>query len=83
MKKTYKYLSLLAVGAALVAGVSSCTKNTVDPDPSTPPQKSIAELVSTDRNFSILRAAVTRANLTGALSAAGPLTLFAPNNDAF
>ena len=83
MRKTHKYLSLLALGVVLMAGVSSCTKNTVDPNPSTPPQKSITEIVATDKNFSILRAAVTRANLTGALSAAGPLTLFAPNNDAF
>ncbi len=83
MRKTHKYLSLLALGVALMAGVSSCTKNTVDPNPSTPPQKSITEIVATDKNFSILLAAVTRANLTGALSAAGPLTLFAPNNDAF
>ncbi len=83
MRKTHKYLSFLALGVALMTGVSSCTKNTVDPNPSTPPQKSITEIVATDKNFSILLAAVTRANLTGALSAAGPLTLFAPNNDAF
>ncbi|PKP46699.1 MAG: fasciclin [Bacteroidetes bacterium HGW-Bacteroidetes-11] len=34
-------------------------------------------------NFSILVEAVVKANLAGALSAAGPFTVFAPTNDAF
>jgi len=34
-------------------------------------------------NFSILVEAVVKANLVGALSAAGPFTVFAPTNDAF
>ena len=45
-------------------------------------QLSIAETVNTNADFSILKAAITRANLTDALSK-GTLTVFAPNDVAF
>ena len=44
--------------------------------------QSIADIVSTNPSFSILKAAVTKAGLVGALSG-GTLTVFAPDNDAF
>ena len=45
-------------------------------------QQSIAEIVSNNPNFSILKAAVIKAGLVSALST-GTLTVFAPDNDAF
>jgi transforming growth factor-beta-induced protein len=47
------------------------------------PAGNIVEIGSATPRFSTLVSLVTAANLGGALSAAGPLTVFAPNNDAF
>jgi transforming growth factor-beta-induced protein len=49
---------------------------------STAPQQSIADIVSNNPNFSILKAAVVKAGLVSALSS-GALTVFAPDNEAF
>jgi uncharacterized surface protein with fasciclin (FAS1) repeats len=48
-----------------------------------PPAGNIVEVAIADPNFSYLVAAVVRANLAGALSGSGPLTVFAPTNQAF
>lgn len=48
-----------------------------------PPPKNIVETAQSDARFSILVEAVTAADLGAALSAPGPLTVFAPTNDAF
>ena len=48
-----------------------------------PPDKNIVQTAQALPQFSILVEAVMAANLQGALSAAGPLTVFAPTNDAF
>ncbi len=48
-----------------------------------PPTKNIVEVAQGDPQFSTLVAAVVKADLTGALSAEGPLTVFAPTNTAF
>jgi uncharacterized surface protein with fasciclin (FAS1) repeats len=53
-----------------------------DDDNDTPAQPTIAEVVNTTADFSLLRAAVTKAGLGSALSS-GNLTVFAPNNAAF
>ncbi len=45
-------------------------------------QQTIADIVGSDSRFTLLRAAVTRANLGSALST-GTLTVFAPTDDAF
>lgn len=39
--------------------------------------------IQTNENFTALRAAVAKAGLNEALSGSGPLTLFAPNDEAF
>ena len=44
---------------------------------------SIPEIVTTNKDFSTLLAAVAAAGLVEALSAEGPFTVFAPTNDAF
>ncbi len=53
-----------------------------DDDDSPAAQQNIAAIVSTNPDFSILNAAITRAGLSSALSS-GTLTVFAPDNAAF
>lgn len=48
-----------------------------------PPSGNIVQMAQANPNLSYLVAAVLRANLQGALSGDGPLTVFAPTNDAF
>ena len=48
-----------------------------------PANKNIVETAASLPSFSVLVEAVTAAGLQGALSGAGPLTVFAPTNDAF
>ena len=48
-----------------------------------PPTKTIAQLATDEPNLSLLLTAVVRANLAGAVSAAGKYTVFAPTNSAF
>lgn len=48
-----------------------------------PPTGTIVDAIKSNPNFTFLLAAVTRANLVTALSGAGPLTVFAPTDDAF
>ncbi len=48
-----------------------------------PPSGNIVEMAQADTSLSYLVAAVVTANLQGALSGAGPFTVFAPTNDAF
>lgn len=44
---------------------------------------SVVEIAVSNPDFSILVEALTKADLAGALSADGPFTVFAPNNEAF
>lgn len=46
-------------------------------------KKNIVEIAASNNNFTTLVAAVKAAGLVDALSAPGPLTVFAPTNDAF
>ena len=46
-------------------------------------EKTIAGLVSSDPDYSILVTALTRTNLVGTLDGTGQFTVFAPNNAAF
>lgn len=48
-----------------------------------PPAGNIVEVAAANPNFSYLVAAVQRAGLVNALAGAGPLTVFAPTNQAF
>ncbi|MGZ3924455.1 MAG: fasciclin domain-containing protein [Flavisolibacter sp.] len=48
-----------------------------------PPQGNIVEVAAANPNFSYLVAAVQRAGLVSALAGPGPLTVFAPTNQAF
>merc|ERR1711872_618242 len=47
------------------------------------PEKTIAEVASSDPRFSTLVDVLTKADLASVLSTPGPFTVFAPTNDAF
>jgi transforming growth factor-beta-induced protein len=59
------------------------TKVDASADASAPAAKNIVEIAAGDSRFTSLVAAVKKAGLVDALSAPGPLTVFAPTNDAF
>ena len=68
----------LLLGASSFA-VSSCKKD--DPAPAVP--KTIADVVIEGANFTLLKAALTKAGLVSTFQAAGTFTVFAPTDDAF
>lgn len=72
---------LIAVFALVV---TSCGDDDSD-NPSNPmaDEKTIAELVSENDNYSSLLAALQKTGLDATLAGAGNFTVFAPNNDAF
>ncbi|WP_425091529.1 fasciclin domain-containing protein [Tropicimonas sp. S265A] len=67
--------SLVAVGA--LTALTACGTNTGEGT------ASIARLVTTSPDFSTLLAAASAADLTDVLASEGPLTVFAPTNEAF
>jgi uncharacterized surface protein with fasciclin (FAS1) repeats len=80
MKKYLKKLQAAGLLALLVPALLLTGCN--DDDNNAQPQQSIALVVNTNSDFSLLRAAVTKAGLGDALNS-GTLTVFAPNNAAF
>ena len=67
------------VGALLIAALSACGGGDDDQMQST----NIVQVAQKDSRFSVLVEAVQAAGLSETLSAPGPLTVFAPTNDAF
>lgn len=70
---------------ASTAVFTACNKvpDVEDITPSTPSGQTIAEIISTDANYSILKAAATKAGVLGVLgNKNNKLTLFAPDNAA-
>ena len=68
----------LVLSSLLLAAVGlTVAQNTMTKD------KNIAEVVSSDPNFSTLLTAVKAAGLVETLSGKGPFTVFAPTNEAF
>ncbi len=77
LRKLNRLFLMLTIGTVLTGALTSCDKD----DPAPAPQ-TITDIVNSNANFSLLKQAVTKAGLGGALSA-GSLTVFAPDNDAF
>lgn len=76
-----RYLSLM-LSLGFVLSFSSC-KDDTDP-PIVPDEgETIVDIAAANPNFSTLVAAVGQAGLVDALSQDGPLTVFAPTDDAF
>lgn len=71
---------LLAAGAALSLGLTSCNDDNDTPAIET---QTILEIASSTPAFSTLTSAVETAGLGETLASDGPITVFAPNNDAF
>ncbi len=80
MKKYLRKIQSAALFALLAPALLLTSCN--DDDNDAQPEQTIAQVVNTNADFSLLRAAVQRANLGNALSS-GNLTVFAPNNAAF
>jgi uncharacterized surface protein with fasciclin (FAS1) repeats len=74
-------LAALAALAALTG--TACGDSSDGSSSSSAPTRNIVQLAQATPDLSILVEAVTAADLGGALSGAGPLTVFAPTNAAF
>lgn len=72
---------LVVLAALFVLGTAGCDEDQIV----TPPvvEQNIVQVAQGNPDFSILVAAVTKADLGTTLSGAGPFTVFAPNNAAF
>lgn len=80
--KNLMILAVLAVSLLLIVGCSDDDNNPVTA--STPnPALDIVETAAAAGNFTTLLAAAEAAGLVGALKGDGPLTVFAPTDDAF
>lgn len=88
MKRTINILkSIIPLFALGVIGFTSCNKNVPEANPLAGPVQAgstIGEVLNTNANFSILKAAVTKAGLMNAVSDKNNLfTVFAPSDAAF
>ena len=85
-KLNFKLKSIALMMTAVIV-LAACDKDETEdmtPTPTPLPQeKNIVETAQSLPQFSILVDAVVKAGLVDALSADGPLTVFAPTNDAF
>ena len=70
-------LGLLFIFGTFV--VTGCEKD----DKTTPANQTISAYAGSDKNFSILVEALTKADLVNVLNGSGNFTVFAPTNDAF
>jgi uncharacterized surface protein with fasciclin (FAS1) repeats len=80
MIKNWMQLLLATLTVSLMSACGGNDDN--DPRP-TPVNSNIVAVAQSDARFSILVEAVVAADLAGALSQPGPLTVFAPTNEAF
>jgi Fasciclin domain/TAT (twin-arginine translocation) pathway signal sequence len=86
MKRQFLKYALAASAAAVLAACGGGSDPVVPPGNGVvppPPSQNIVQLAQATPELSILVEAVVAADLAGALSAPGPLTVFAPNNAAF
>ena len=81
MKNTVLRSITLILAATSILFVSSCSEDKEE-NP-VPQMKTIAEVASSNADFSILVSALQKADLVTTLNSAGPFTVFAPDNAAF
>lgn len=80
-RRTFGLLTTVLMGFALT--FTAC-KDESNENPNTiVPTQNITQTVGANTNFTLLNAALTRANLGATLSGTGPFTVFAPTDDAF
>ncbi|MEE2834466.1 MAG: fasciclin domain-containing protein [Myxococcota bacterium] len=89
---TLKRSNRLAAVVLVAFGTTACpaeeTDEPADAGPAAvadagPASNTIADIASSDENFSTLLAVVQKADLVSVLAGDGPLTVFAPTNEAF
>ena len=80
MKTKMRKFQILFVAISIATVFASCSK---DDDKDMTESKNIVQTASSDPQFSMLTAALTKAGLLSALEGEGPFTVFAPTNDAF
>jgi len=78
MKTKNYFLGLILLSTSLF--VAACEK---EDEKALTTDQTVAEYALSDKNFSILVEALTKAELVGVLNGAGNFTVFAPTNDAF
>lgn len=89
MKKNImtRWIKQVAIAGAILSVFAACNKELPKAEPivqPTPTGQTIADIINTDANFSILKAAVTKAGLTNLLSdKSAVFTVFAPDDNAF
>lgn len=71
--------SMMVSAAALLLSFTAC-KDDAEPMPI---DNTVVGIVSSSADFSTLKSAVTKADLTATLSGPGPFTVFAPSNKSF
>ncbi|MHC1706678.1 MAG: fasciclin domain-containing protein [Bacteroidales bacterium] len=81
MKANILKLSFAMAALATATFFTSCSKDDDDNNNNSP--ENIVQVASSNSDFSILTAALTKAGLVSALEGTGPFTVFAPNNAAF
>jgi uncharacterized surface protein with fasciclin (FAS1) repeats len=74
-----KVALFVALTALLTYSFSACKKT----ESTVPTLPTVNELISSGSKFTLLKAALVRAGLDGALGQAGTYTVFAPSDDAF
>lgn len=82
IKFNLKSIALLMVAVVVLGACKKDDDEDITPMPQ-PQEMNIVETAQADAQFSILVEAVVKAGLADALQADGPMTVFAPNNDAF
>ncbi len=82
IKFNLKSIALLMMAVVVLASCKKDDDENITPMPQ-PQEMNIVETAQSDAQFSILVEAVVKAGLADALQADGPMTVFAPNNDAF
>ena len=88
MKISFNHIKKqFAIGLIGMLGLTAACDPTFEYEPGPRPNSGLGvdmlTFIQTNENFTSLRAAVAKAGLDEALSGSGPLTLFAPNDEAF
>ncbi|ULQ54102.1 fasciclin domain-containing protein [Flavihumibacter fluvii] len=81
-----KYTGLVLITLAVFSQITACNKipEVEEIDTTPPPGATIADIINTDADYSLLKLAASKAGMLEALgNPKATLTLFAPDNDAF
>jgi uncharacterized surface protein with fasciclin (FAS1) repeats len=85
MKKIHQYniIRLLPALLLIVLGYTSCQKTTLNAPGAAVTFRPISDFLKNNYEFTLFYAAIQKAGLVDSLNAAGPFTVFAPDDNAF